>query len=97
MARKYIVCPVCDGEGTTVNPDIDAHGLTHEDFDEDPEFAEDYQSGLYDITCRACAGKRVVTRDRIDELEENAADRRLAARENGDFEAYSVAADYRYG
>jgi hypothetical protein len=97
MPAKYQVCPVCDGEGKTVNPDIDSHGLTREDFDEDPDFAEDYRSGLYDITCRACSGQRVVTQERLRELEQNAEDRRLAAREDGNFEAYSSAYDYRYG
>jgi hypothetical protein len=93
----WILCPVCNGEGTTVNPNIDAHGLTREDFNEDPDFAEDYMSGVYDITCAACSGKRVVKQERINELDQNAEDRRLAARENGDFEAYSVANDRRFG
>jgi hypothetical protein len=93
----WLICPVCDGEGKTVNPDIDANGLTREDFDEDPDFAEDYRSGLYDITCAACNGQRVVKRQRLRQLEQAAEDRRLAARENGDFEAYRVANDWRYG
>jgi len=99
MTKKdpWIVCPVCDGEGTTVNPDIDANGLTAEDFNEDPDFREDYMSGVYDITCAACLGNRVVKRDRIRVLQQNAEDRRLAARENGDYEGYSVAGDWRYG
>jgi hypothetical protein len=94
---KYIVCPVCRGEGTTVNPDIDSNGLTRDDFDNDPDFAEDYLSGVYDIQCRACDGQRVVTRGRITELRENAAERRLAAMEDGNVEAYYGAFDYRYG
>lgn len=94
---RWIVCPVCEGEGKTVNPDIDSNGLTREDFDEDPDFREDYMSGVYDIVCRACSGKRVVLPERIEELEQNAADRRLAARENGDWESYCGAQDWRYG
>ena len=99
MTKKdpWLVCPVCNGEGTTVNPDIDANGLTHEDFYDDPDLREDYMSGLYNIICRACEGKRVIKQERLRELEENAADRRLAARENGDYESYRVAHDYRYG
>ena len=102
MANKrkddpWLVCPVCNGEGKTVNPSIDAGGLTREDFDEDPDFREDYMSGMYDITCRACNGQRVVKQERLRELEQNAEDRRLAARENGDFESYRVANDYRFG
>jgi hypothetical protein len=97
MKTKWIVCPVCDGEGTTVNPNIDAHGLTAEDFYEDPDFAEDYKRGTYDIPCRGCDGRRVVQPERIEELQQNAEDRRLAAREDGNYEAYSVAGDWRYG
>jgi hypothetical protein len=95
--EPWLVCPVCDGEGKTVNPNIDANGLTAEDFAEDPDFAEDYKSGMYDITCAACSGKRVVKQARLRELEQNAEDRRLAARENGDFEAFRCANDWRFG
>ncbi len=56
----YEVCPTCHGRGHHVNPSIDAHGLTSEDFAEDPDFAEAYFSGFYDETCRECNGKRVV-------------------------------------
>jgi hypothetical protein len=101
MSKKksdpWIVCPVCNGEGKTVNPNIDAHGLTADDFREDPDFAEDYRNGIYDIICAACHGNRVVKKQRIEELQQNAEDRRLAARENGDYESYSVAGDWRYG
>jgi DNA-directed RNA polymerase subunit RPC12/RpoP len=97
MRTKYMVCPVCGGEGKTINPNIDAHGLTAEDFRDDPDFAEDYRSGLYDVTCGACCGKRVITKARHKQLQQNAENRRLAAREDGDWEAYQVAGDYRFG
>lgn len=101
MSKKkkepWLVCPVCDGEGKTVNPSIDAHGLTDEDFREDPDFAEDYRSGIYDITCAACHGMRVLKQARLRELEQNAEDRALAARENGDFESWRTAHDWRFG
>lgn len=97
MADKFILCPVCEGHGTTVNPDIDANGLTAEDFADDPDFAEDYMNGVYDIPCRACNGLRVIKEERMEELHQNAEDRRLAALEDGDYEAYSHAHDYRYG
>jgi hypothetical protein len=42
-----------------VNPQIDAGGLTYEDFHEDPDFEERYFSGAYDITCPSCSGDRV--------------------------------------
>ena len=94
---EWIVCVVCEGEGTTVNPDIDSCGLTRDDFEYDPDFMEDYMSGAYDITCRACGGRRVIRPERLEELHQNAEDRRLAARENGDWESYRGAGDYRYG
>ena len=95
--RKWIVCPVCEGEGKTVNPAIDCNGLTAEDSREDPDFAESYMSGMYDITCQGCQGKRVVDRKRVRELALNAENRRIAARENGDYESYSGAGDWRWG
>lgn len=57
---KYEVCPVCDGKGTHVNPAIDAGGLTREDWDDDPDFMDNYRSGMYDQQCNACKGRRVV-------------------------------------
>jgi len=60
LAFKWDVCPTCDGKGTYVNPSIDAHGLTSDDFAEDPDFAEDYFRGTYDVTCAECCGRRVV-------------------------------------
>lgn len=57
---RYDVCPVCEGKGTHVNPSIDASGLTAADFDDDPDFRDDYMSGHYDQTCNRCQGKRVV-------------------------------------
>lgn len=56
----FIVCPGCDGHGKYVNPSIDAHGLTREDFDEDPDFEEGYWRGDYDVRCSLCEGERVI-------------------------------------
>lgn len=57
---EFIVCTLCNGKGTHVNPSIDAHGLTREDFEEDPEFHESYFSGFYDISCNLCGGSNVI-------------------------------------
>lgn len=57
---KWAVCPVCEGEGSHVNPSIDAGGLTAEDFQDDPDFADGYLRGDYDETCNRCEGRRVV-------------------------------------
>lgn len=57
---KFEVCSLCKGTGKHVNPDIDSHGITSEEFDNDPEFQENYFSGRYDVQCYNCAGRRVV-------------------------------------
>lgn len=54
------VCSVCGGEGQTVNPSIDCNGISAEDFHDDPDFAETYMSGGYDVPCGHCGGLRVV-------------------------------------
>lgn len=60
LPTKLAVCHICQGTGTHVNPSIDRHGLTAEDFREDPDFAESYFSGVYDQTCNGCGGRNVV-------------------------------------
>ena len=57
---RYEVCDVCDGRGAHVNPAIDAGGISAAEFDEDPDFAEAYWSGVYDVTCARCGGLRVI-------------------------------------
>ena len=57
---KFEVCDTCNGRGRYVNPSIDSHGLTREDFSEDPDFTEGYFSGRYDVTCASCKGERVM-------------------------------------
>lgn len=56
---KYEVCSTCDGQGKHVNPSIDCGGLTARDFDEDPDFYDDYTQGVFDVICYECKGKRV--------------------------------------
>lgn len=56
---KYEVCGLCEGRGKHVNPSIDAHGISAEEFYDDPDFAESYMSGMYDVCCYRCGGKRV--------------------------------------
>lgn len=54
------VCSTCNGEGKHVNPSIDGNGLSPDAFHDDPDFAESYFSGRYDVTCDECKGERVV-------------------------------------
>lgn len=60
VAIRFEVCQCCDGKGKYVNPNIDRQGLSREDLDADPDFAESYMEGHYDITCEECQGQRVV-------------------------------------
>jgi hypothetical protein len=57
----FDVCDTCEGKGTHVNPSIDAHGITEDEWCQwnsgEQEF---YMSGGYDVECYECAGKRVV-------------------------------------
>jgi hypothetical protein len=57
---EYVVCPLCEGKGSHVHPDIDSHGIGAEEFYDDPDFAEDYYKGTYDVPCYQCKGRRVV-------------------------------------
>jgi hypothetical protein len=73
LPAKRVVCPQCDGTGKHVNPAIDGHGLSAEDFAEDPDFAESYFSGDYDVCCETCNGSNI-----IDEVDEYACKKRLS-------------------
>ena len=64
LPGKIIVCDTCHGKGSRVNPSVDGHGISPEEFDEDPDFREDYFAGRYDVTCSECEGHgRVVVPD----------------------------------
>tara|TARA_R100000808_G_scaffold24757_1_gene58063 strand:+ start:103 stop:579 length:477 start_codon:yes stop_codon:yes gene_type:complete len=57
------ICYTCSGKGTVVDPSIDAGGLTHDDFYDDPGFYEDYIGGMYDVSCPSCtplSGRNIV-------------------------------------
>ena len=54
------VCDRCGGTSKIVHPGVDSHGISSSEFSEDPEFASDYFSGDYDITCPTCNGQNVV-------------------------------------
>jgi len=59
---KFVVCPTCNGKGTHVNPSIDAHGITSDEWDRDWSYEdrEMYMSGFYNVPCYGCNGKRVM-------------------------------------
>ena len=64
------VCDMCRGNGTVVNPSIDAGGLSWDDFDADPDFYDDYMSGQYDQPCPECNGRTTVQEINWDNLPE---------------------------
>jgi len=68
IPATFKVCDTCEGKGKHVNPSIDAHGISAEEFDEDPDFRESYFSGNYDVTCYECQGKRVVLKPDEDRM-----------------------------
>jgi hypothetical protein len=51
-----------------VNPAIDCHGISAEEFAEDPDFAESYAAGEYDQTCNKCQGRTTVRAVDLDAL-----------------------------
>ena len=63
LPTHWEVCDRCHGEGKHSNPSIDGNGITASEMDEmcyhDEDFAENYFSGVYDVTCHECDGKRV--------------------------------------
>lgn len=78
IPSKFAVCPRCRGKGSHVNPAIDGHGITAEEWngpDWSEEEKETYMSGGYDVPCYECNGRRVVLVPDADKLtkEERAA------------------------
>lgn len=58
---SFEVCGTCEGKGRHVNPSVDAHGITGDEWAQwSFEERETYLSGGYDVECYECAGKRVV-------------------------------------
>lgn len=100
QSSPWIVCTLCRGDGSVVNPSIDAGGIPADELDADPDFRDAYLAGAYDITCPRCNGRRVVREAELEGIERRAAaaaaDRRLEARESGDVEGYLTAGDARF-
>jgi len=83
----YEVCPRCEGRGTQCKLGAMTGDEYRDMLDGDPDFPEDYKSGLYDEPCRECHGQRVVpviTRERCRPAELEAYDREQ--QEQADFD-----------
>ena len=68
----WAICGSCTGDGTMVNPSIDAGGLS-DDLRDDPDFMQDYMGGQFDVACNECGGSgkvREIDRDRADFAEQ---------------------------
>lgn len=59
LPTKFEVCDRCRGTGKHDHPAF-KNGFSREDFDEDPDFEEDYREGVYDVICSECHGNNVV-------------------------------------
>ena len=70
VPAHFEVCSRCQGKGTHVNPNVDGHGLSREDFDQDPDFERDYFGGVFDVKCAECKGERVVLEPNWDQMTE---------------------------
>ena len=90
LPTHYVVCELCQGTGKHVNPAIDAGGLS-EEYGNDPEFMEGYMSGVYDVTCNSCGGKRVVKAvdwDAMPESQQALYEEQLKAEREAELESY---------
>lgn len=97
VPAKWVICGNCRGNGKHVNRAVDGNGLSAEDFYEDPDFAEDYFSGVYDVACSECqaTGKVLVPdEDKMSEADLDALERHWEA--EADYAA-ECAAERRMG
>ncbi len=65
LPAKFIVCPMCEGHGTVLNPSMRNHCYSFDEFNEtfhdDEDRAAYFQRGSkYDVQCPNCKGKNVV-------------------------------------
>jgi hypothetical protein len=73
LPAHWVICGVCDGDGKT---SAGLGSFTQEDFEEDPDFAEEYMAGGYDVQCPCCRGRgsvKEIDRDRCTTEEQKAA------------------------
>lgn len=55
LPAVWAICSRCEGEGKHVNPNVDGHGISAEEWEQewDKESREGYFRGDYDVTCEA--------------------------------------------
>ena len=59
MKRDWIICPVCEGEGSH-SKNI---GVITDAYERGEQFIEDYKAGLYDSRCDMCSGSGKVLKE----------------------------------
>jgi hypothetical protein len=93
LPMRFEVCPTCDGRGKYVNPSIDAHGITSDEWNEEWSYEERevYMSGGYDILCCECDGEKVVP-----EINTNAGGFNNAKKEIKDLVDSNIGEEARY-
>jgi hypothetical protein len=64
------ICPMCEGDGTVVDPKIDSSGWSREDLDQDPEFEAAYYAGAYDVECPNCKNKKLMATVNLNQVHE---------------------------
>ena len=64
------ICPMCEGDGTVVDPKIDSSGWSREDLDQDPEFEKAYHAGIYDMQCPNCKGNKTIHTVNLNQVSE---------------------------
>ena len=80
-----------------MNPNIDAGGISADQFHDDPEFAEAYFRGDYDQTCNHCAGLRVVEVADFDAMSQEDRAAYLAQQKDDAALAWEMAMEARMG
>lgn len=63
----FVACPRCRGNGVHDHPAF-ANGIGQDQFDEDPDFGEEYFAGRYDVACSECKGNRVIAEPELAKL-----------------------------
>jgi hypothetical protein len=63
LPARWKICDRCHGNGTH-DPDAFSNGFTTEELYEDPDFAEAYFEGRYDVACEEnCNGGKIMVID----------------------------------
>ena len=96
VPAKREVCSRCNGEGVHDHPAF-SNGVSPEMWDDDPDFREDYLSGVHDIRCSVCDGKRVVDVPDWDRMTERQHELAEAHYQALDYNAAEAAAERRMG